>query len=270
MRSIANLICVAGVACITSMPMAHAGTVMTTQVTDHSDNSVTTQELKVDNGHLRMDVTGRRGKENSIVYKNNALYVIDYGEKSYLVMDEATMAKLGDRMADARKQMAAQMADLPPEQRAMMARMMGRMGNGAAAAPPALPNFLRTNRTQTVAGIHCQVWEATENGVKTAEVCVAAKGAVPGAADALAGMKSFGNAMAKMTSHMGLGAQKGLQNAWSGLDRLDGMPIAHRDYEGGKLKTEMLMTDVHAASVPAAAFEMPAGYKLKAMNMGSE
>ena len=43
------------------------------------------------------------------------------------------MKRMGDRMAQAREQMQAQMANLPPEQRAMMEKMMGR---AAAPTPP--------------------------------------------------------------------------------------------------------------------------------------
>ena len=270
MKSIALLAC-AVLLPATLLPAAHAGTIVTTEVTDHSDNSVNTQELKVDHNRLRVDVSGRDGRANTIVYKDETLYVIDHGAQSYHVMDEATMTRLGDTIATVRQQMDEQMAGLPPEQRAMVARMMGKMGGAAPAAAAApLPHFTRTSRTQTIVGIPCQIWEASDGGAKSDEVCVAAKNAVPGAGQVFAALQKFGNAMTKMTSSLGFGGGKhGLQDAWRSLEQMDGIPLAHRGYEAGRVTTEMQVTSVRAVSLPPATFDVPAGYKLKVVNMGA-
>src|SRR5581483_11816976 len=94
----------------------------------------------------------------------------------------ATVDQMAAKLADARKQMQAAMANMPPERRAMMEKMMGQLGGaGAAAADEGSKRSLKnTGRTETVANIKCTVWEATVGKDKVEELCAAAPGSVPG------------------------------------------------------------------------------------------
>ena len=272
MRSIAIL-----VSLLLLPALTHGGVIMTTQVKHFPANAagsaaqgddVSTQTMQADNNQLRMDMTRKGGIESTMVFKNNAMYIVDNKTKTYHVMDEATMNQMGDKMAAMRKQMEARMASMPPAQRAMMEKMMGKSGMRAPMQPEHAV-YARTSRSETVAGIKCQVWEGKTKGEKSDEVCIAPKGSVAGINELFVAMKGFAKSMQKMTERMGV-TQNAMESGWRDLEKFDGFPIEHRDFEGGKLREESQLTSIRSASVPASTFEMPAGYKLKTMSMGRE
>lgn len=242
------------------LPTLQAGTLLNSEVTDHRDNSVTHTELKADAGQLRMDSLNRKGKTNTIIFKAHSLYLVNNENKTYSVMDEASMKRMGDRMASMKAKMDAQMANIPPAQRAMIEKMMG--GKNAA---PAAPEFKHTSRTETVVGIRCDIWEGTTEGKKSEEVCVAPTNAVAGMADAFASLRSFGESMLKMTGSLGFLKKSAAQNPWANISKLNGIPLAQRHFEGDKIVEDMKVTKLTTASVPTSAFEMPAGYQRKDM-----
>ena len=49
---------------------------------------------------------------------------MDHKDKSYIVMDEAMLDEVSAQMSEAMKEMEAQLASMPPEQRAMVEQMM--------------------------------------------------------------------------------------------------------------------------------------------------
>ena len=235
---------------------AQAGTVLTTET--RTGKTVHVNEMRVQGGNLRAD-TNDADERRSVILTDKTMYVLDHNDRTYAVMDEATMRRLGGQMAQARQQMEAQMAKLPPEQRAMMQRAMaGMQGQGAAQAPRT--EYRRTARGEAAAGIACKVWEGYEAGKKTEEVCVAAASSIPGGAEMLAGMKKMGERMSKIMQSMG-GSGIAVQQMWNELSTLNGVPIIQRDFEGGRVTSTSTLKAALSETVPAASFAPPAGYK---------
>jgi hypothetical protein len=246
---------------------AYAGTVMVTERKD--SNGVNTQTMQVQSGNLRMSELGKNDN-TSFVMAGKTMYIIDDEKKSYHVLDEAAMKRMGDRMAQAREQMQAQMASMPPEQRAMMEKMMGRAAAPSAPPPVTRSDYRRTTRSESAAGVSCKVWEGYENGKKTEEICVAPVGSIPGGGEFIAALKQMAINMDAFTKSLGGNARHRMENAWSQLDSIGGLPIISRDFDGGKVTSTMTMKSIKSASLPAATFSPPAGYKMEAMDMGDD
>ncbi len=251
----------------TALP-ATAGSVMVTEA--KVGNQTYTNEARVQGANLRVD--NNEGRRSSFIMAGKIVYIVDHQDRTYHVLDEATMRRIGGQVAAARQQMEAQMAGLPPEQRRMMEQMMGRMGGEAAGAAAAAPRtqYRRTARTENAAGIACTVWEGLEGGRKTDEVCIAPPARLPGGSEMLAAMKQMVANMKKLTDAMGLNFGGAIDEAWDQVDNLGGIPIIQREYEGGRVTSSAVLKTMRAENVPAASFAPPAGYRRTALAMGGE
>lgn len=246
----------------TALP-ALAGSVMVTETKD--GNRTYINEARVQGANVRVD--NNDGERSSFILAGSTILIVNHTARTYQVLDEGTLRRIGERMAGARRQMEARMAQLPPEQRAMMQQMMGRAGGAGAAAAPRT-QYRRTARTETAAGIACTVWEGMDAGKKTSEVCVAPTARVPGGAELLAAMKQLGERMKSMTASMGINAHGMLQQGWNQLDALAGIPIIQRSFEGGRVTSSSVLKSMRPMAVPPATFAAPAGYRRETMNLG--
>jgi hypothetical protein len=216
-----------------------------------------------DGGRMRTN----DGTGTGAIFKDQKVYALDAERKTYSVVDKATMDRMGGQMAEARKQMEAQMANMPPERRAMMEQMMSQMGGGAGAAmkKAVKRDVTATGRTETVSGFKCAVWEVALDGVKDQEVCATSPGSLPGGPEVLKTMREMGEMLKGLTEGLGSMARRTAADAWSDLAKINGVPILTRDFEGGKATSETRLTAIRSESVPASMFEVPAGYKERKM-----
>ena len=194
--------------------------------------------------------------------------------KSYRTIDQATVDQLGDRMAEARKKMDAQLAGMAPERRAMVEKMMGQMGGGRTGAGPpggAAPKRVlkNTGRSETVAGIPCLVWEASVDGKKDEELCAAKPGSIPGGDEVMKTLKEVGEMLKGFTQGVGALKRNGASEPWKDLETIKGVPILARDFENGKVTSETRLLVARKESVAGAQFEVPAGYTEKKVNFGA-
>ena len=231
-----------------------------------------TSKMWLDGGRMRTERTEHDGNVEVVIFKNQAMYTLDSKSKSYRVIDKAAADQMGAQVANAKKQMEARMASMPPEQRKKMEEMMAKMGKGGAGAmlpgaPKPPPRTLKNSgRTETVAGVKCTIWEAFEGDRKEQELCAAPAGSVPGGDDV---MKTFRDMSAMLSSFTeSLGRDRTDNQPWHDMDKINGVPILTREFDEGKASSEMRMTVARKESVPGASFEVPAGYKEKKLDLG--
>ena len=220
-----------------------------------------------DGGRMRSN----DGTGDGVIFKNQSIYALDPDKKSYTVVDKAAMDRMGGQLAEMRKKMEAQMANMPPERRAMMEQMMSQMGGGAGAKQAVKREVTATGRTETVGGFKCKVWEVSVDGVKDQELCAAAPGSLPGGTEVLATMREIGEMLKGLTEGMGSMARRNATDSWADLAKINGIPILTRDFAGGKASSEMRLSVIRSESVPGSMFEVPAGYTQRKMpTMGGE
>lgn len=217
-------------------------------------------------GRARAETSGDRGQYT--IFRDEQMFIVEPKQRSYRVMDKATMEAMGRRMADMRRQMEARMAKMPPEQRAAMQRMMNGAVPGAVAAV-AKRQVQATSRTEAAGGRSCRVWEIYESGAKDEELCVVPPGSLPGGDEFFAAMKNMASMTERMTKAMGGQAGRGEGNYFQELKRINGIPVLTRDFQNGRPTHETRMNVVRRESVPDAAFEVPAGFKRLGMGPGT-
>jgi hypothetical protein len=232
------------------------------------DNNLSTatsrpkQKIYVQNGAGRfVDDEGR-----ATLIKGGSLYFIDDADKSYVIFDKATMEQVAKKLNAAMAQMKEQLAKMPPEQRAQMEQMLGgAMGGEGQKWTVELSD---TGKSDKVDGRSCKVWNVTRNGQLDEQICVAPYTSLPGKEDLQAVFASFAKAFEEMAKAAPMLAGK-MDNEFSAQAKANGFPVRRRAYENGTLINEETVVKVwREETVPAAMFEIPAGYKQKQMPMG--
>ena len=158
-------------------------------VTTSSDGAVTESvKLYAQSGRIRMeDVGDTSGKDMSMIFVGQEFIVVDHSEKTYVVMDEAMVQEMGVKVNAAMEQMRAQLADMPPEQRAMVEQMMqgqmaGMMDDAAESVSDIEIKELGAGQWQSGA---CTEYAVMEDAQKTQEICAAPLSDIEGADEAM-------------------------------------------------------------------------------------
>jgi hypothetical protein len=150
-----------------------AGVRIQMDTTDLDTNKTTHQEILVDNTRLRVNMDA----DTSVMFLTDGgrdrMVMLDKSKNEYREVDKQTMDQLAQQMQGAMAQLQEQLKNMPPEQRAMVEKMMkGKMPQAAAAAPPVRTVYKATG-SGNVNGFACTKYEGTRNGEKTAELCAA-------------------------------------------------------------------------------------------------
>lgn len=207
--------------------------------------------------------------ESEMIFDSNKkeMIVIDHQEKTFIRMDQTYFKKLQQTMSDARKQMEAQMAQIPAEQREMMKQMMGDKMKMFDKPIKKEIKFNKTNRKSQAAGYDCLITETSVNGVKTNEFCVTETSKVKGAQfifDALVGMSElFKEFYESMNENFPMQAEV---NPFAELNQLNGFPIKVVTYSQGKISEQSELKSIETKSFDKSYFLPPKGYKENKMS----
>jgi hypothetical protein len=242
--------------------VANAGVYVETVSNNLKTNSSRlAQKIYVQSGSGRFEDDEGRAS----IIKGDTIYVLDPADKSYVVLDKATMEKLGKQVSAAMEQMKEQLAKMPPEQRAQIEQMMGIQSSGAGAGGGWTMDAVDTGKSDKVEGRACKVWDIKLNGQPDHQVCVVPYTSLPGNEDMHSVFEKFARIFEDMAKN--LPQLSGSMNTqMSALRKVNGFPMRTRSYENGRLAPEEQVVKVwREQAIPASMFEVPAGYKQKQM-----
>lgn len=236
------------------------------ELVDHvisSDKTELSQKMYVQDGRGRfVDVEGR-----VTLIKDGTLYAIDDVDKSYVVVDKATLELLAKKIAVAMEEMKEQLAKLPPEQRAQMEEMVpGMSGKERTWTVEAID----TGKSDKVDGRACRVWDIRREGKLDDQWCVVPYSALPGKENLSAVFANFARVFEEMAKSVPMLSGM-ISNEFGAQATVNGFPVRSRPYENGRLgDIEQLMRVWREEAIPASMFNVPAGYRQKQMSMGDE
>jgi hypothetical protein len=240
--------------------VAQAGTVLETVHRDLTAKS--TEKLMTtyaQNGQMRVDSAESNG---FVIFKDDALYAINVKEHNYTVMDRATVKKMADTINPALKQMQERLEQMPPEQRAQMERLLGNKVAGTQKAPAR--EIRTTTRTDKVAGYSCTYAEVLEDGVKQDELCVVPPATLKGGDELVAAGQKMSALMQDMFKDIDAPwLKESVDRQIQDYARLGGIPVLTRHFADSKPVAETTIKSVRTEAIPAATFEVPAGYAHK-------
>ena len=244
---------------------AQAGTVMEMSSRDLSgDKPETTMTTYAQNGQMRVEIPRR---DSAMIFSNDTLYAINNKEKSYVTMDRATMQKMAETVNPMLKQLQERMAQMPPEQRAQMERMMGK--NMPGAQKSVTREVRKTSRTGKVAGYSCKYVEMLADGVVEDEFCVVEPSALKGGDELMASAQKMSAALQDFFSSIDAPWLKdSVDKQTASYTKIGGIPVLSRQFVDGKAVSETTLRSIQSQSLPAATFSVPAGYTRREMMAG--
>jgi uncharacterized coiled-coil protein SlyX len=219
------------------------------------------QTMQIQDGKARIDVGA--DKLTAMIFREEALYMIDKQRRTYTVMDSATLERTMGALNDAMAQMRAQMATMPPEQRAMMENMMKQNGLAMPGAAEKKPVYdaVATGATEKAAGQTCKVWNVKRDGALWQQLCVVPNSSLPGRDEFQALAKKMRALVEKMGPVATQFAGNPTQQDEALAVKLDGVPFITRRYRDGVLDgSEIVVKAWRTQAVAPSEFELPAGF----------
>lgn len=216
--------------------------------------------LSVEGQSLRMD----KQTESAMIFKgaDGQAVAVDHEEQSYIVLDKERIAATMEQINPALEQVRKQLESLPPDQRAMVEKMMGRK---MPAQPPKW-DVDATGESDQHAGMDCEWYRISRDGVIQQRMCMADPDDVTGGREALATMRQmakfidevFGPIRAQLPMALG-------DNPMANLEKMNGFPIITQRLSNGRIESDLRLQGSAAATLDDATFAPPASYKERRM-----
>jgi hypothetical protein len=223
----------------------------------------------------KMYVQGGRGRfvdpdGRATIIKDGMLYMIDDAQKTYVVFDQPTMDALGKQLNVVMEQAKEQIAKLPPDARAQAEEQLAQQMPGMADGKKWVVEAVDTGKSDKVDGRSCRIWEMKRNGELDDQLCVVAYTSLPGKENFQSVFADFAKAFEQMAKSVPMLAGA-MTNEFAAQARVNGFPVRSRAYENGKPgDLEQVMSVWREESIPAAMFDVPAGYKKEQLKLGGE
>jgi hypothetical protein len=223
----------------------------------------------------KMYVQGGRGRfvdpdGRATIIKDGMLYMIDDSLKTYVVFDRPTMDALAKQLNAVMEQAKEQISKLPPDARAQAEEQLAQQMPGMAGDKKWVVEAVDTGKSDKVDGRSCRVWEMKRNGELDDQLCVVPYDSMPGKENFQSVFADFARAFEEMAKSVPM-LSGAMTNEFAAQARVNGFPVRSRAYEDGKPgQLEQVLSVWREEKIPAAMFEVPAGYKKEQLKLGGE
>jgi hypothetical protein len=243
-------------------PLAYAGVVMDMVTMNVSGQETERSRIYAQSGKIRMEQVDGGETAATMIFLSNEFLYVDHREKSYIVMDEAMLDDVSAKVNEAMKEMEAQLANMPPEQRAMVEQMMkGQMqGMTAQQAPSSPAPRVEATGSGEWRSYKCRKYEVFEGAEKVQDVCAAELDEVDGADEVIETFRNMAAYITKMTESMPMRSDDRI-NPGELMDEIDGFPVHTIDYENGAVARETSLDSVTEQDLDEGMFAAPEGYR---------
>ena len=243
--------------------------------TSYEGREPSVNELSVQGELLKMGIErGPSGQSGDLIWRGDRreMVVVDHEDKTYMVLDEATIERLTGQVNQALSSVQEAMKNLPESQRAMMEKMMKDQMPQVSETSAAV-EVRPTQETQTHHGYPCVKYIVNVDGVATRELWVTDWSRIPGGAETAGAFEGLLGFFSEMLESVGqvAGGFPGLGEQLNGglmieMREIDGFPVVTRGLDAeGEVEDESSLRSATERDLDPDAFEPPAGYKLRSM-----
>ena len=236
-----------------------------------SSDTVQRVTLYIDAGKLRIEGASPTGDDFVMIFDQarQTVWMVQPGKGTYIEMTASDiqrmqqgMSRAMSQMEQAMKQMEARLADMPPEQRAMMEQMMkGRMTAPQSASAPKVTTEVKS-RGERVGPYTCTLYEVLTDGRRTSEVWVAPLDQAQLQAaeyETFRGLAEFYEPLSRNAPETSWGVP--------GSAQMEGFPVRWRNYEGQNVTSEWEVVGAERRSLETSLFTLPSGLQKTDMMM---
>lgn len=231
-----------------------------------SNHESPVNKIYAQEGMMRMEPHQQNQDEKTtVIFQGEALLILNHKDKTYIRMDEKSMTRMSSQISSAMKQMQERMATLPPEQRAMMEKMMkGKMPEGMmqgmGSQPP--PRRIQLEGSEQVGDFSCQKYVVYRGQQKTQEICAAPVDQVGDIAEVIDTFRSMARFSERMLEPLKQSPFASVVDSpFQTLNEIEGFPVLTRSFENGQAVSEVLLKSAIRQSLSDDLFSAPADYR---------
>jgi len=249
--------------------IALAGVVMEMITKDGSGQQTGTSTIYAQSEMVRIDnIGGGSGEKISMIFRGEDFLMLNHQDKTYVVMDEAMIEETASQMSAMMKQMEEQLANIPPEQRAMVEKMMrgqmqGMMPPQAPAAPP--PPRVEAGESGHWKSYPCVKYSVYSGGEKSEEICAASLDAIEGSEVVMRGFRKMAEFVTRLTDSLPGSIGTMVRNPINTVAQIDGFPVHTVHFENGQVTQEDSLESVTEQALDESMFAAPAKYQRQDM-----
>lgn len=248
---------------------ALAGTVIETEARGLGSDPLPTRRgvVNLEPDRMRLDVPA---VSSAVIYRGDLdlVWIVDHRDRSFVRIDRATMDELSRRMVDAKAELRARLAAMPPELRASMERLLGKATDPGSEKDPGI-SVRETGRTERLNDLDCNEVELRRREETIAVACTAdweSAGVEPESFRPIGELGSFlHQTLSVVPVFPDDSIRPGELDALDAIGRLDGMPLRIRILEAGAPIREIRVTSIEQEAFGGETFEVPAGYQQAAV-----
>ncbi len=243
---------VQGLALVVGAATASAGVLIVGTYTGSKTPKGRTVEFRIQDGHGK--ITSDQGEPIYYDHTKRTAYIVDKAKGAVIPMDEEGAKAMSARLAEAQKKIEEQMKTMPPEQRAMVEKMLKEQGSGLPPPGQRAPLKFAKSGGGKVGSWPCDTYSATADG-RTVEVCTAAPATLGLAAEDEAVFDGFLDLSEKMAGESATGLGAGDNRGFPGL------PLERAESRDGKVTDRFTIEAIKQEKMNAADLTVPAGLK---------
>jgi hypothetical protein len=273
MKKVAALLFVIPFAVDAPLPAAaplSPGVVFEIETTDHrrTPAEVSRNTMSVEGVLIRMNIAeGASARKGAVIFRGDRreMIALDHSEKTFTVIDAATLESLAGQLNAAAAQMEEMLKTVPEAQREEIRKMMkDRMP--ATKSATARPELRSTGERGTHAGYATRRYDIMRGGRRTQELWVTDWNSIEGGAELKPALESLAGFLKSMTDSLAGGPLGSVAEiGGSGYElvaELGAFPIVARTMdESGKVVEESKLLSSARRDLDPADFEPPKDYK---------
>lgn len=209
------------------------------------------------------------GDDNAMIFNSDAqnMTVITHSDKSYTVLDKAFASNV---KTEIEKAMEEALAQVPPEQRAMVEKMMKQQmpAMGAQAPQIEMPkiDIRKTDRSDTINGYNCDYYEQFKDDQKQGEHCVASWSELDVGDNIQTSFKNMAEFMKGFFQELQkISPVRMDDNPFTQMEEMEGFPVLSRQFSNGKITQESILSSIEEQDIDDSEFAAPEGYKKRDM-----
>ena len=214
---------------------------------------------------LRVDARAGRGDgEMSMIFRDDRFWIVERDKNECQTIDKETIEEIGSQVGAAMKQMEAELSKLPPEQRAMVEKMMKGKTPGMQKQAP--PRRVEAGATEQVGDHSCVVHTVYAGAEKTREICAAPEGPSKLMSEAMVAfraMAGFMKGLQENAQRMPFMSMDG--SPFRDVEEIGGFPVRVRTFDDGQMTSESTLNSVARRDLDDAFFSPPKDCKVKDM-----
>ena len=243
------------------MPAQAQGILFVQKETQNGQSS--TNQIQMDKTHMRAE-SHASGESMAFIFDGSKQIasMVNLNKKTYMEMTKADLEQTKKQLDSVMAQMQEQLKNLPPEQRQIVEQMMRGRGGLPGGPPAAAPKVqYRAAGSDKAGQWTCAKYEGYVGQQKTSEVCTVDPKEFGLSAADFDVARQFGDFMKTL---MPTASGEMFVNGTPDDQGFSGIPVRQTSFQNGKVQSVREITEFRRETVPASAFEVPAGFRKEA------